>query len=148
MAMSCDDDDPRPSPRLDGGCRRWRPEAASFRGDTPSSDITGLAHFRRAIIDCDERCWSEIIAIYDAEVRTWCRRAGSKSGHELDEAVCLTWEKFWHCFGPEKLGRANSIAQVMQYLQMCAHSVALDALRARTAQALQELDDTELSDGS
>ena len=61
--MSCDDDDPRPSPRLDGGCRRWRPEAASFRGDTPSSDITGLAHFRRAIIDCDERCWSEIIAI-------------------------------------------------------------------------------------
>jgi DNA-directed RNA polymerase specialized sigma24 family protein len=49
----------------------------------------------------------------------------------LDELMQVTWVKFWHSYTPAKFGVVTELAQVLQYLKLCARSAVLDAARHR-----------------
>lgn len=113
-------------------CRRCAEETARFHQGAPSDDGPCFELFRRAIVERDECCWRELVSLYDAQVRAWCRRA-ARCLDDPDELAALTWEKFWQHCTAEKLRAAGSTAQLLCYLKLCARSVAVDAARVRAA---------------
>ncbi len=127
------DDDLLKGQRPEDLCSRCREETARFRHGARFDDGACFELFRRAIVERDERCWGGLVAIYDDEVRVWCRRAAAGQALDLDELVCLTWEKFWRHCTADKLRAAGCTGRVLGYLKACARSVVIDALRGRSA---------------
>jgi len=55
--------------------------------------------------------------------------------------VNRTFDRFWTAVGPERFGDFPTMAALLRYLKLCAHSVLLDEMRARGAARSEELDD-------
>jgi DNA-directed RNA polymerase specialized sigma24 family protein len=100
--------------------------------------------FRLAVVMQDEHAWRTLYRRYYRHISGWCRQAATASAEDLDELVSLTWQRFWRYFTPEKLEAATTIAEVLQYLKMCAGSVAVDTIRARAKERMVQ----HSSDGS
>jgi DNA-directed RNA polymerase specialized sigma24 family protein len=88
--------------------------------------------FRRAIAERDQRAWGFIYAQYRPLVSGWVERhsAYPASGEEVQYFVNRAFEKMWAALAPEKLTRFPNLKSLLRYLQMCAHSVILDQVRA------------------
>ena len=119
-------------------CERCRDETRRFRHGEPDGEGFCFEVVRRAIVERDEHCWSELTAIYHELVSGWCRRSGATED-ELDAVVSAAWVKFWHGYTAEKLARANgSIAAALGYMKMCARSAVLDERRRRARVQMHE----------
>lgn len=113
-------------------CRRCQEETARYRRGEPFDDRFCFDMIRRAVIERDETCWSQLHAIYGEQVHTWCRRRSPNPSTDIDELAAMAWEKFFVAYTPEKLAAAAGSAAVLRYLKMCAQSVAIDAIRAQS----------------
>jgi DNA-directed RNA polymerase specialized sigma24 family protein len=111
-------------------CRRCREETARYRRGDAHDDRYCFEMIARAIRDRDERCWTEVYALFSEQVLAWCRRAAGDQD-DPEELLALTWEKFLRGYTPAKLAAASGVAAALQYLKMCARSVAIDRARAR-----------------
>jgi hypothetical protein len=110
---------------------RARTEVARYKRGEGSDDSFCLELMRRAIAERDDAAWHALQGVFHDQVLSWCRSAVHGSSVDPEEIACVTWEKFWLFFTPEKLAAASNSAGALRYLKMCSRSAALDALRSR-----------------
>jgi len=129
-----------PLAELGAACRE---ETERFLRHEPSRDAFCLEIFRRAVCDRDQQAWVAVFAQYRGMVLAWVRRHPiSGSTREGDDYwVNRTFDRFWTAVGPERFGDFPTMAALLRYLKLCAHSVLLDEMRARGAARSEELDD-------
>jgi DNA-directed RNA polymerase specialized sigma24 family protein len=87
--------------------------------------------FRRAIADSCQRAWDLVYLQYHALVNGWVQRHSSfpACGEEAAYLVNRAFEKMWSAMTPDKFSRFPELKSVLRYLQMCAHSAIIDAVR-------------------
>ena len=128
-------------------CDRCRAETRRFRNGEPHDDTFCLEVVRRAIEDRDERCWTELTALYQELVASWCRRAGAAE-EEIEALASAAWIKFWQSYTVEKLAAGGSMAAALAYLKSCARSAVMDEGRRRARlQAHEEIVPGEIPPG-
>ena len=104
--------------------------------------------FRRAIRNSDERALEILIVQYQPLVERWVERWIDKHPdfswfhEETQDFVAQAFERFWLSFTSDKLDKSQSIAAVLQYLQMCVNGAITDAWR-KTRRIQLELDTTD-----
>ncbi len=129
-----------PLAELVGTCRA---ETERFLRREPSRDAFCLELFRRAVCDRDQPAWDAVFAQYRGMVLSWVRRhpVAATTREDDDYWVNRTFDRFWTAVGPERFGDFPSMAALLRYLKLCAHSVLLDEMRARAATSTEGLDD-------
>jgi DNA-directed RNA polymerase specialized sigma24 family protein len=103
--------------------------------------------FRRAIIDQNQRAWDFLFSQYRPLVTGWVERHTlfPACGEESEFFVNWAFEKLWSVMTPEKLARFPNLKSILQYLQMCVHSVIVDYMRGREqAELLADLNKNDL----
>jgi DNA-directed RNA polymerase specialized sigma24 family protein len=86
----------------------------------------------------DAAAWTALYTQYVDLVRHWL----GPQTHDADEAIALTFERFWRAVDAAKFARFSSLGAVLQYLKMCTSTVQLDRARAaRRTDNAQSLDD-------
>ena len=91
--------------------------------------------FRRAIRNNDERALEVLIVQYQPLVARWVERWMSNHpdfsllNEETQDFVAQAFERFWISFTSAKLEKAQSLAGVLRYLQMCVNGAITDAWR-------------------
>jgi hypothetical protein len=116
--------------KLNELCRRFREETERFDKRMESDGRFALEIVRRAVVDREECCWSELVNVYNERVTAWCRRADLRGRYEPEELVAWTWVKFWRYYSAAKLGASSSLAAVLSYLKLCAYSAVVDRARS------------------
>ena len=120
-----------------------RAETERFLRREPSRDDFCFEIVRRAVCDRDQRAWAAVFAQYRGMVLAWVRRHPvSGSMREDDEFwINRTFDRFWTAVGPERFDAFPTMAALLRYLKLCAHSVLLDEARARSAAPSEGLSD-------
>jgi len=120
-----------------------RAETERFLRREPSQEAFCRELFRRAVCDRDQPAWEAVFAQYRGMVLSWVRRhpVAATTREDDDYWVNRTFDRFWTAVGPERFGDFPSMAALLRYLKLCAHSVLLDELRARAATSAEGLDD-------
>jgi hypothetical protein len=121
-------------------------QAERFHGGRQYEEWHGLELCRRAIVENDDACWRALHELLNAQVVSWCTRAGQ--GVDADEVAAVAWEKFWISFTPAKLAAARGLAGVLLYLKMCTRSAVIDVYRARNPGTSIERAEINLSDSA
>jgi DNA-directed RNA polymerase specialized sigma24 family protein len=116
--------------KLAGACHE---ETGKFLRREPARDDFGFELFRRAICERDQSAWEALFAEYRGMVRAWVRRhpAAAAAGEDDEYWVNRAFERFFTAVGPERFGAFPSLAALLRYLKLCAHSVLLDEARAQ-----------------
>jgi hypothetical protein len=94
--------------------------------------------FRRAICERDELAWEAVYSQYGGLVCAWlCRHpAWPTIGDDPEGWMNCVFARFWAAVAPERFASFPSLAALLRYLKLCAHSVLLDELRARHVRQL------------
>jgi DNA-directed RNA polymerase specialized sigma24 family protein len=91
--------------------------------------------FRRAIQINEEEAWTVIKDQYQPLVASWVAKWLSKypdysmAGEEAQDFIAQAFERFWISFTPVKFDKSQSLAAVLQYLQMCVNGAMTDTWR-------------------
>ncbi len=87
--------------------------------------------FRRAVACRADRAWDLVYVQYHAQVTRWVHRQPSfpDCGEEASYLVNRAFEKMWSAITPEKFAQFADLKSVLRYLQMCAYSAVVDAVR-------------------
>jgi DNA-directed RNA polymerase specialized sigma24 family protein len=95
--------------------------------------------FRRAILHRDQQAWEHLYGQYRAQVTGWVIRhpAFSSTHEEAQYFVNRAFEKMWQALTPERFSRFKTLKSLLRYLQMCVHSVILDAVRGSQCPVLE-----------
>jgi hypothetical protein len=120
-----------------------REETERFLRREPSRDEYCFEIFRRAVCDRTQQAWDAVFAQYQGMVLAWVRRHPVSASTREDDTfwVNRTFDRFWTAVGPERFGAFPSMAAVLRYLKMCAHSVLLDEMRAQNSAGRAPLTD-------
>ncbi len=96
--------------------------------------------FRRAFLEQDQRAWEIIYRQYKPLVCGWVERHAlfSALGEERDYFVNRSFEKMWLAITPQKFVHFFELKSILRYLQVCVHSVLVDAMRAHEQAELYE----------
>ncbi|MDR5709437.1 MAG: sigma-70 family RNA polymerase sigma factor [Armatimonadota bacterium] len=96
--------------------------------------------FRRALVFRDEDAWRALYTRYQALVASWVRRhsAFPHAGEPVEWLVNRAFEKMFLAVDEEKFQRFPDLPSLLRYLQMCAHSAVVDALRRQERAFLVE----------
>jgi hypothetical protein len=88
---------------------------------------------RRAVLSRDEHAWELVYRQYETQVRGWVERHSLFRALNEDADVYANWAfaKMWMVMTPEKFENFHELQSVLRYLQMCVHSVLVDAMRNR-----------------
>lgn len=123
-----DDLDCLPLQELSERCVRQRDR---FLSEGESDTRFCFEIMRRAIVERDERAWEVLVRNYDALVRGWVLKnsAFRATGVHVDEIVHLAFCRFWQSLTPTKFREFDSLASLLQYLQMCTGSTIVELLR-------------------
>lgn len=130
--------------QLADGCRQAKPDQ--------THEVYCFELFRRAIQEKSEQCWSVLYAQYSKLVVHWIGHFSKSSAPLLEtpseDLVTDTFTAFWRAFTPEKLSKAERLANVLSYLKSCAATAVLQAKRredrkVKQAEWNQELIDSE-----
>jgi RNA polymerase sigma factor (sigma-70 family) len=113
---------------------RCKEETERYLRREPYAECYALELFRRAIVQQDNDAWTAIYTQYADVVRRWL----SARSDEHDELVVVAFERFWHAVDAEKFARFGSLAAVLQYLKLCAHTTRLDRIRSARVGADEE----------
>ena len=100
--------------------------------------------FRRAFLGHNQRAWEIIYHQYKPLVCGWVERHTlfSALDEERDYFVNRAFEKMWAAITPQKFDHFLDLKSILRYLQVCVHSVLVDAMRAHEQAEL--LEDTPL----
>jgi len=117
-------------------------ETQQFLKRQTSDDLIGLALFMLAAAQHNQEAWSCLYQQYEPLVLTWVKQHPGAdpllrhdgSGRSLVNAV---FAKFFLALTPVKVENFNSLAAILKYLKLCAHSVITDEVRAWQRHARQ-----------
>lgn len=120
-----------------------------FRHDQATTDAFAMELFRRAVCERDELAWEALYAQYRGMVRAWlCRHPAWPSiCDDLEDWVNCVFERFWGAVTPDRFGSFPTLAALLRYLKLCAHSMMLDELRARHVRQVQPLSEDVVATG-
>jgi hypothetical protein len=87
--------------------------------------------FRRAFIQNDLYAFTQIYSIYEPQVKSWIRRHNGfpKTQESVDYFVSATMSSFYFAMQNGKFSQFEHLAQVLQYLKLCAHTAITGHLR-------------------
>jgi RNA polymerase sigma factor (sigma-70 family) len=119
-------------------------ETNAFFGRRPHDPRFCFELFRRAIVERLDQAWRLVYEQYSPLVTRWARRhpAFAACGEEAQYIVNRAFDRMWSALTPERFGKFPDLKSLLRYLQMCVHSIILDALR-RAKTPLLSLDDTD-----
>lgn len=102
--------------------------------------------FRRAIVGRDQDAWETLYRQYRPLVTGWVERHASflALGEESQYFVNGAFSKMWQVLTPQKFARFPELKSILRYLQMCVHSVIIDAVRTRDHSTFLEDEGLEL----
>lgn len=132
--------------------RRCSQETANFRSRAPFDPRYCLELFRRAVLHRDQQAWELIYAQYRAQVMSWIRRHPliGMLDEEAPYYANRAFERLWSVMTPEKWQSFSDLKGILRYLQLCVHSVIVDAARskeqARIAETLEVEEELEPAD--
>jgi hypothetical protein len=124
---------------------RCREETARFLRREEAEDTFCFELFRRAVVERVAVAWEAVYDQYQGIVLAWVRRHPLSGASAEDDAywVNRTFDRFWSAVGPERFVAFPTMAAVLRYLKMCAHSVLMDDVRARHLTRLEPLIDQD-----
>ncbi len=119
-----------------------RQETQKYRRHEEFSGEYCYEIFRRATCDRDEVAWSALIEEYGTLVRGWILRHPARSSvHEEDDfLVNGVFERFVRAVGADRFDQFPTLAALLNYLKLCAHSVIMDEVRRRDRGAIESTD--------
>jgi hypothetical protein len=108
-------------------------ETRKFLRDEPHDDVFALELLSRAVRAGDDSAWEAFVAQYSGLVLAQIRRHPPHSATAEDDTFWInrTFQRFAEAVTADRLDLFPSMAAVLRYLQMCAHSVLMDQERAR-----------------
>jgi hypothetical protein len=111
----------------------FRAERARFQRGETCTGAFGYELFRRAVCDGDDAAWAALLVECRALILAWVHRLPAYGAVREDDDywVLRTLERFWIAVGAERWPQFPNLPALMRYLKLCAHSVVLDANRAR-----------------
>lgn len=117
-------------------------ETTKFLRQGVSDDRYCLELFRRAITRRDDDAWACLYQQYSPLVLTWVNQHQSVAPFLVQDGtaplVNATFAKFAQALTPIKMDKFDSLAAILKYLKMCAHSVVADEVRTRQARQYEE----------
>lgn len=89
--------------------------------------------FRRAFEGHDLYAFTQIYSIYEPQVKSWVRRHGgfARTEETVEYFVSATMSSFYFAMQHGKFSQFQHLAQVLQYMKLCAHSAIAGYLRRR-----------------
>lgn len=122
---------------LSGIAHRCAKETELFFARLHHDPLPCFELFRRAFAGGCDRAWDLVYVQYHAQVARWVQRQPSfpVCGEEVSYLVNRAFEKMWAAVTPEKFSHFADLKSVLRYLQMCAYSVVVDAVRKAGPQA-------------
>jgi len=118
--------------------RQCSDETTRYVRGEPHNDHFCFELFRRAVVERDEAAWEAVVAQYREALRRWL----GDQQENADDGVSAVFERFWRAVNSQKFARFTSLAAILQYLKMCAHTTNMDRLRASRLTAMEQtLDD-------
>jgi hypothetical protein len=120
---------------------RCRDETARFLRKEETEDAFCYEIFRRAIVERDAAAWEAVYAQYRGVVLAWVRRHPMAVASDEDDAywVNRAFDRFWGAVGPERFAAFPTMAALLRYLKLCAHSSLMDTVRASHAARFEPL---------
>jgi hypothetical protein len=113
--------------------RRCAVEAGRFARGESHEDRYAIELLERAFAG-DPVAYAAFLGQYRWTVLTWVRRHRAYGIEEDDSYwVDCTFERFWRTVHKRGLDRFPTLATIVQYLKLCAHSVLMDNARVRQA---------------
>ena len=122
---------------------RFADASERFDRGQDSRDSYALELLRRALNEDDVEAWAAFTSQYRRIVLALIRRHAYDRVSGEDEAYWIdrSMERFWRAIRERGLERFQTLGAVIQYLKLCAHSVLIDEIRARSAVVMTSLDD-------
>jgi len=110
-------------------------ETQQFLKRQTSDDLIGLALFTLAAAQRNQEAWSCLYQQYEPLVLTWVtQHPGADPLLRYDGSsrslVNAVFAKFSLALTPTKIENFNSLAAILKYFKLCAHSVIADEVRA------------------
>jgi len=106
-------------------------------------EAAALGLFRRAVVGQDEAAWAALIARFGGQVRIWVRQhpcwPAVRNQGDDQHWVSLTFERFWQAMRLRGVERFPTLAALLAYLKLCAHSALLDEVRLLRAAQVEAL---------
>ena len=104
-----------------------------------------LELFRRAILNGDEDAWDAIYNQYQPQVERWVYRHPDfpSVDQDAEDFTMQALERFVKYFTAEKLSKSQSLAAILNYLQMCVNGVILDCWRKMHQAQFEQLEDDD-----
>jgi DNA-directed RNA polymerase specialized sigma24 family protein len=98
--------------------------------------------FRRAICERDGDAWSVLFETYAGLTRGWLLRHPARAAVREDDDFLLNglFERFLRAVSPERFAQFPTLANLLNYLKLCAHSVIVDEVRRREQASVESAD--------
>jgi DNA-directed RNA polymerase specialized sigma24 family protein len=98
--------------------------------------------FRRAICERDGDAWSALVETYAGLTRGWIIRHPARSSVREDDDFLVNglFERFLRAIGPDRFDQFPTLANILNYLKLCAHSVVMDEVRRRETAVVDSTD--------
>ena len=136
---------------LAGLSHRCAQESDRFFNRQPHDPRFCFELFRRAILHRNERAWERVYGQYQPLVAGWVERHSmfTAADEEVQYFMNRAFEKMWRVLTPEKFSDFPDLKSLLRYLQMCVHSVIVDAVRRREqTEALEDVRQSALKNRS
>jgi DNA-directed RNA polymerase specialized sigma24 family protein len=127
---------------LAGLADRCRQETQKYRRREAFREEFCYEIFRRAICDRDGDAWSALVETYAGLTRGWIIRHPARATVREDDDYLLNglFERFLRAIGPERFVQFPTLANLLNYLKLCAHSVILDEVRRHEQTPVESVD--------
>jgi hypothetical protein len=125
--------------------RRCREETLRFLGGQDRDDAFCFELFQRAVVHRDDVAWEAIVTQYRGIVLAYVgQHSAAALLHESDDYwINRAFQRFWSAVGPDRFAGFADLPALLKYLKLCVHSVVMDDVRARRAEAsLDEVPET------
>jgi hypothetical protein len=138
---------PGPAP-LDQLVDSGRRESLRFRREGVADGRFSLELVRRAVAERDSVAWEAFVALHGTCVLAAIWRHPAWLPGLEDDAYWLnrTFQRFWMAVGADRVHQFSTLAALLTYLKMCAHSVVLDEIRVRRPGRLTPLEQVDEPD--
>lgn len=105
--------------------------------EVSDEEAYGLALFRRALVEHDDRAWVVMYTHYRQLVKGWVSRC-SVDARASDTLVEMAFERFWRFMNAEKFTHFAELRCLLRYLKLCVQTAIVDYYRHAGRQATEQ----------
>lgn len=118
-------------------------ETQKFLRQQESTSFYCFELFRRAFEQHDLYAFTQIYSIYEPQVKSWVRRHSgfARTEETVEYFVSATMSSFYFAMQNGKFSQFQHLAQVLQYMKLCAHTAIAGYLRRLDPVVETPLDD-------